>query len=60
MVAFWVVTPCGLVGVYQRFEGTYCLHIRGLKTTMHIFTTVGASNLIYTIRAIAWTDRGKS
>jgi hypothetical protein len=22
----WVVTPCGLVGRYQRFGGTYCLH----------------------------------
>jgi hypothetical protein len=25
-LAFWVVTPCGLVGRYQRFGGTYCRH----------------------------------
>jgi hypothetical protein len=23
MLVFWVVTPCGLVGRYQRFEETY-------------------------------------
>jgi hypothetical protein len=22
-VLFWVVTPCGLAGGYQHFEGTY-------------------------------------
>jgi hypothetical protein len=26
MFAFWVVTPCGLVGRYQYFGETYCLH----------------------------------
>jgi hypothetical protein len=25
MVVFWVVTPCELVGGYQRFGATYCL-----------------------------------
>jgi hypothetical protein len=24
MLVFWVATPCGLVGRYQRFGGTYC------------------------------------
>jgi hypothetical protein len=28
MVVFWVVTPCGLVGGYQHFRGTYCLYIQ--------------------------------
>jgi hypothetical protein len=23
---FWVMTPCGLVGGYQRFGRTYCFH----------------------------------
>jgi hypothetical protein len=23
MLFFWIVTPCGLLGRYQRFEGTY-------------------------------------
>jgi hypothetical protein len=26
---FWVVTPYGLVGTYQRFGGTYCLFLQG-------------------------------
>jgi hypothetical protein len=29
MLIFWVVTSCGLVGRYQRFGGTYCLHLQG-------------------------------
>jgi hypothetical protein len=27
MLVFWVVTPCGLVNGYQRFGGTYRLHL---------------------------------
>jgi hypothetical protein len=27
MLVFWVVRPCGLVGRYQHFVGTYCLHL---------------------------------
>jgi hypothetical protein len=26
---FWVVTPCIVVGGYQRFGATCCLHIQG-------------------------------
>jgi hypothetical protein len=26
---FWVVTPCRLIGRYQRFGETYCLHLQG-------------------------------
>jgi hypothetical protein len=29
MLLFWVVTPYGLVGRYQCFGGTYCLHLQG-------------------------------
>jgi hypothetical protein len=28
MLFFWVVTTCGLVGRYQRFGETYCLHLQ--------------------------------
>jgi hypothetical protein len=28
LLAFWAVTPCGLVGRYQRFGGTYFLHLQ--------------------------------
>jgi hypothetical protein len=31
MLVFWVVTPCGLVGRYQRFGGTYRLHLQGWR-----------------------------
>jgi hypothetical protein len=26
MAVFWVVAPCSLVEVYQRFRGSCCLH----------------------------------
>jgi hypothetical protein len=29
MAVFWVVAPCSLVEVYQRFRGPYCLHHQG-------------------------------
>jgi hypothetical protein len=29
MAVFWVVAPCSLVEVYQRFRRTYCLHHQG-------------------------------
>jgi hypothetical protein len=35
-----VVTPCGLVGRFQRFGGTYCLHFQN-------FTAVRASNSLF-------------
>jgi hypothetical protein len=29
MLFFWVLTLCSLVGRYQRFGETYCLHLQG-------------------------------
>jgi hypothetical protein len=29
MLFFWVITPCGLASRYQRFGGTYCVHLQG-------------------------------
>jgi hypothetical protein len=29
MAVFWVVAPCSLVEVRQRFRGLYCLHHQG-------------------------------
>jgi hypothetical protein len=29
VLVFWALTPCGLVGKYQRFGGIYCLHLQG-------------------------------
>jgi hypothetical protein len=28
MLFFWIVTSCGLAGRYQRFGGTYFLHLQ--------------------------------
>jgi hypothetical protein len=40
MLVLWVVRQCGLVGRYQRFGGTYSLHLPD-------FTKMRTSNLIY-------------
>jgi hypothetical protein len=29
MIVFWVLAPCKLVRVYQRFRGLYCFHHQG-------------------------------
>jgi hypothetical protein len=29
MAVFWVVSPCSLVEIYQRFRGPCCLHHQG-------------------------------
>jgi hypothetical protein len=28
LLVFWVVTPCGFVGICQHFGETYCLHLQ--------------------------------
>jgi hypothetical protein len=33
MAVFWVVAPCNLVEVYQRFGGTCCLHHQSAMTS---------------------------
>jgi hypothetical protein len=30
-IIFWDVTPLSLVEVYQRYGGTYCLHLQGRR-----------------------------
>jgi hypothetical protein len=32
IAVFWVVPPCSLVKVYQRFRGPCCLHHQGATT----------------------------
>jgi hypothetical protein len=41
MLVFWVVTPCGLQGRYQRFEGTYCLHHQSWSQSSILLPNVG-------------------
>jgi hypothetical protein len=36
IAVFWVVTPCCLVGGYQRFRGTYRLHFQGRRCGNHL------------------------
>jgi hypothetical protein len=33
MAVFWVVAPCSLVEVYQRFRGPCCLHHQGDRSS---------------------------
>jgi hypothetical protein len=37
MLIFWVVTPCGLEGRYQRLGGTYCLHLQDCLNMEAVF-----------------------
>jgi hypothetical protein len=39
MTTFWFVTPCGLVRIFQRFGGTYCLHLRD-ETLVSTYKTI--------------------
>jgi hypothetical protein len=47
IAVFWVVAPCSLVEVYQRFRGPCCLQRQGAttqKTAIFILTAVRTSN----------------
>jgi hypothetical protein len=39
MDVFWVVAPCSLVDVYQRFRGPCCLHHQDDSSRLHGATT---------------------
>jgi hypothetical protein len=39
MAVFWVVAPCSLVEVYQRFRGPCCLHHQGESLLNYYQTT---------------------
>jgi hypothetical protein len=44
MLEFVAVTPCELLGRYQRFWGTYCLHLHGWRpASPHVVTTQKAN-----------------
>jgi hypothetical protein len=48
---FWVVTPCRLVGRYQRFGETYYLH--GVATqNIVILTAFRTSNLTVFVKTL--------
>jgi hypothetical protein len=47
MAVFWVVTPCSLVEVYQRFRGPCCLHHQGdssFETLVNFYQTTWRYN----------------
>jgi hypothetical protein len=45
MAVFWVVAPCSLVEVYQRFRGPCCLHHQGDEyPSIFVLTAVRTSN----------------
>jgi hypothetical protein len=37
MAVFWVIAPCSLVEVYQRFRGPCCLHHQATHRQLHNF-----------------------
>jgi hypothetical protein len=38
IAVFWVVAPCSLVEVYQRFRGPCCLHHQGDRNLHRMFS----------------------
>jgi hypothetical protein len=50
MLIFWVLTLCGIVGKYQRFGGTYYLHLQGF---LAMFLGVHTSQQIYIFFTVA-------
>jgi hypothetical protein len=44
MAVFWIVAPCSLVEVYQRFRGPYCLHHQGDETFVNFYQTTRRYN----------------
>jgi hypothetical protein len=44
IAVFWVVAPCSLVEVYQRFRGPCCLHHLMMEAAIFILTAVRTSN----------------
>jgi hypothetical protein len=41
MAVFWVVTPCSLVEVYQRFRGPCCFHHQANSYTILVIKAEG-------------------
>jgi hypothetical protein len=39
LLVFWVVTPCGLAGRYQRFEGSYSLKMETMCSSETLVST---------------------
>jgi hypothetical protein len=44
MAVFWIVPPCRLVEVYQRFGGLCCLHHQGDETLVNFYQTTRRYN----------------
>jgi hypothetical protein len=53
MLFLWIAMLCELVGRYQRFEGTYYLHLGDATHGINIgiFTAVRISNLTKMLRS---------
>jgi hypothetical protein len=60
MAVLWVVAPCGLVDVYQRFRGPCCLHHQGIaqKTAIFVLTAVRTSNPTINFRFVYLVFQG--
>jgi hypothetical protein len=43
---FWDVKPCNLVEIYQRFEGTSCLHLQ-VQKIVHVNRVIYLAEAMY-------------
>jgi hypothetical protein len=46
MAVFWVIAPCSLVEVHQRFRGPCCLHHQGLIIGLMMETARTSETLV--------------
>jgi hypothetical protein len=53
MDVFWVVAPCSLVEVYQRFRGPYCLHHQRPED-IHLHTHRRENLKSYICNTVVW------
>jgi hypothetical protein len=53
MAVFWVVAPCILVEVYQRFRGPCCLHHQGDRQTTRLHGATTQKTAIFVISVLS-------
>jgi hypothetical protein len=56
IAVFWVVAPCSLVEVYQRFGGPCCLHHQGDESSEDSRLGFLCLNILYTVMQSNWVS----
>jgi hypothetical protein len=52
IAVFWVVTPCSLAEVYQRFRGPCCLHHQGDDSSARLHGATTQKTAIFILKTI--------